>query len=117
MQFAADHCISVQRIPKLLLPEVFACLWHGREFAAEVAMPKAAIDEDRCVKSPQPEVGATNNFGAVQGVSIAEAVKCRSEHELWFRIFAPDATHHPRTSRLINDVCHLAPGLIAQSWY
>lgn len=71
MQLSAHESISVQRVLKLLLPEVFARLRRGREFAARVAMPKTAIDENRCVEPSQPKVGATNDFRAMQGVSVS----------------------------------------------
>ena len=77
-------------------PEFAAVCRCGAIFAAAVAMPEAAVNEDDGFVFGKNDVGTTGEVFAVETKAVTHAVKERSDEDLGLCVFALDSRHVPR---------------------
>ena len=75
--------------------------------ASFVAVPEAAMYEDRRLELRQDQVGSSRHPFGLQPVAKSARMQCLSEHELGSGVLSPDPGHHPRSCRLVHDVWHV----------
>jgi len=80
-----------------------------------VAVPEAAMDEDRGAMASQHYVGSAGKVMDVQTVAKPSEMECPAQCEFRFGISTPDARHHPRAGCRTNDICHGAIRYISRA--
>lgn len=79
-------------------PEFTAVCWCGAVFAAAVAMPEAAVDEDNGFVFGEDNVGLTGQLGDVEAKAVAHPMEHGTNEEFWLGILPFDSGHIPRPS-------------------
>ena len=62
-------------------------LWYARAALAIVAVPEAAMDEDRFLPANEGDVGLAREFGPVEAVAIAQFGQDLANDEFGFGAF------------------------------
>lgn len=75
-------------------------------------VPKAAMNEDDSPKFRENDVRLTWQTGNVQSEAEARSVKQAAQHQLGFRVLAPDARHVPAAMFFRNPVRHASLSFI-----
>jgi hypothetical protein len=89
-----------------LLPELAITLWHYKVFAAFVAVPEAAVDEDDCLVFAQYYVGGAGQAFDVYAVAVAVGMKVAAHNQLRLGVLALDARHTLVPLLFVHSVCH-----------
>ena len=89
-----------------LLPEWGVALGQHEVFAALVAVPKAAVDEDGCPVLAQYYVGGAGQALYIYAVAVAMGVQITSHNQLGFGVLALDARHALVPLLFVHSVCH-----------
>lgn len=89
----------------LLTPKVVVG-FRQPALGAGVAVPKAAVNEDRQVMFGQHEIGSAGKIPAVQAEPIARSMKRATNRQFGFRVRRPNAPHHPRSCLRTPSVGH-----------
>lgn len=82
---------------------------RGRESAAWVSVPEAAVDEERDARTWKHDVRPTRQASGVQPESQAAGMEIAPDRHLRCGIGTPDSRHHPRARRLVDGIDHTAP--------
>jgi hypothetical protein len=99
-------------------PEFWSRSWRGCILASLVAVPKAALDQNHRVPLRQYDIRGAGQAPVVQAESEAARVEGAPKFNLRSGMLTPDARHHPRTGRRINNVDQcISPGAALQTWY
>lgn len=83
-------------------PEFAAVRRRRAVFAAAVAVPEAAVDEDGGFVFGEDDVGAAGEVFGVEAEAVADAVKDGADEEFGFGVFALDAGHIPGPPSLVR---------------
>lgn len=87
--------VALDRPVELLLPELRAGLRHGCIGASFMPVPEAAMNEDDSPVFWENDVRLTRQARNMQPETEARSVKQAAQHQLGFRVLAPDAGHVP----------------------
>ncbi len=72
-----------------------------------MAMPEAAVYEDRCVIFWQQQIGAAWNIAGMQPEAKALPVQSLSNNQFGLCVYAPDTGHHPASRLLVHNIRQL----------
>ena len=69
-------------------------------------MPEATMDQHDGVITPQHYIRAAGQVPAVEAEPESGLMEQAAHEQLWLRVRAANATHHPAAGRGINNVSH-----------
>ena len=78
---------------ELGLPELHVGFRHGRDFAALMPMPEAAVHEYDCVPLGKHDVGMAGQLGGMKAVAEPQGVKVAAHKHLRLRVLRPNSAH------------------------
>jgi len=76
-------------------PPFASMSWYSSSFAAFVAMPEAAVNEDDGFVFGQNDVGTAGQFAVVQSEAVAHAMQEGADDEFGFGVAGTDPAHIP----------------------
>jgi len=89
----------------LVAPEVRTTSWP-LEQRALVTMPETPVNKHDCTMSSENHIRFSWESASVQAEPETRAVQQASHHQLWSRIGATYAGHHPAASLPVDNVGH-----------
>ena len=89
-----------------LFPEWGVALGHYKVFAALVAVPEAAVDEDDCLVLAQYNVWGAGQALDIYAVAVAMGMEVTAHNQLGLGVLALDARHALVSLFLSHPVCH-----------
>lgn len=99
-------------------PKFWSRRWRGCVFATHMAVPKTALNQDGGAPLRKHDVRRAGQSPIVQAEAEATGMECAPKGNLRAGMLTPDARHHPRAGRGINDIDHrISPGTALQTWY
>jgi len=105
-QLLAMSLVACDVPGKLCLPEIRACRRGGGILAARMTVPEAAVDKADSAMLGKDQIRPSGQPLVMQSVAESARMQRLAQRQLWPGILAPDASHHSRPCRLVNDVRH-----------
>ena len=99
-----------------LLPELAVALWHYKIFAAFVAVPETAVDEDDGAVFAQYYVGGAGQALDIYAVAVAVGMQVAAHNQLGLGVLALDACHAPVPLFFRHSVRHVAKILFSNGF-
>jgi len=87
------------------LPKVLSCFWPFEEMAV-VPVPKTTMNKDYSLILGEYKIWFARKALVVENVTEAFCMQAPPDNHFGFRIFSPDAGHHPASYLGRNDVSH-----------
>ena len=82
-----------------------------------MSVPEASMYENGDPVFGQDHIRSAAHGLGVKPVAEPARMKCAAQQELWTRVLAAYSRHHSGTSLLVDNICHLAPGIAPLTWY
>ena len=78
---------------EFLRPEFHVGFRHGGDFAAFMAMPEAAVDENHRMPFGQNDIGMSGQFRRMETVAEAQHMQMMTHNQFRLRVLRPDFAH------------------------